>query len=140
VAGALARAGHEVVVTGSGAERGLAANVAEAAGLTDSAVLAGRTGLADLAALVAEAGLVICGDTGIGHLATAFGTPSVLLFGPTPPRLWGPPPAATQHVTLWVGDVGDPHGERPDPGLLLLREERVLAAARALIGERATHG
>jgi predicted dinucleotide-binding enzyme len=41
----------------------------------------------ELAALVAGAALVVCGDTGPGHLATAFGTPSVLLFGPTPPSV-----------------------------------------------------
>jgi ADP-heptose:LPS heptosyltransferase len=140
VARALHRAGHRVVVTGSSGERALATEVAEAAGLPDTAVLAGRTALAELAALVAGAALVVCGDTGVGHLATAFGTPSVLLFGPTPPRLWGPPPGAVQHLTLWVGDVGDPHGPEPHSGLLLLGKERVLAAARTLVGERAAHG
>jgi ADP-heptose:LPS heptosyltransferase len=103
-------------------------------------VLAGRTGLAELAALVADAALVVCGDTGVGHLATAFGTPSVLLFGPTPPKLWGPPPSATRHLTLWVGDVGDPHGQEPHSGLLLLEKERVLAAAKTLVGEKVAHG
>lgn len=140
VARELAAAGHEVVVTGTAAELALAQEVAVLAGLPDSAVLAGRTGLAELAALVAGAELVICGDTGVGHLATAFGTPSVLLFGPTPPRLWGPPRTAPQHVTLWVGDVGDPHGDEPDSGLLMLRPERVLAAATGLLREKVPHG
>jgi ADP-heptose:LPS heptosyltransferase len=139
VAGRLAAEGHRVVVTGSGAERGLAAEVAAGAGLDRDAVLAGRTGLAGLAALVAGARLVICGDTGVGHLATAFGTPSVLLFGPTPPRLWGPPRDAPQHVVLWVGDVGDPHGDRPFRGLLLLHADRVLAAARRLVRGSVAH-
>ncbi|HVW45101.1 MAG TPA: glycosyltransferase family 9 protein [Amycolatopsis sp.] len=140
VAKELSATGHDVVVTGAAAEVPLAGEVATAAGLPDSAVLAGRTGLAELAALVAAAELVVCGDTGVGHLATAFGTPSVLLFGPTPPRLWGPPASAPQHVTLWVGDVGDPHGDRPDPGLLMLRPERVLAAAAGLLREKVPHG
>lgn len=140
VARELAAAGHEVVVTGAAAELPLAREVATLAGLPGSAVLAGRTGLAELAALVAGAGLVVCGDTGVGHLATAFGTPSVLLFGPTPPRLWGPPPSASQHVALWVGDVGDPHGDEPDSGLLMLRPERVLAAATGLLREKVSHG
>ncbi|WET83193.1 glycosyltransferase family 9 protein [Amycolatopsis sp. QT-25] len=124
---------HRVVVTGNAAEVPIAREVAEAAGLPDEAMLAGDAGLAELAATVAEARLVICGDTGVGHLATAYGTPSVLLFGPTPPRLWGPPPEARQHTVLWVGDVGDPHGDDPDPGLLLLHEERVLTAAEDLL-------
>jgi ADP-heptose:LPS heptosyltransferase len=140
VARDLAAAGHRVVITGSVAERALAQEVAEPAGLPESAVLAGRTGLAELASLVASARLVVCGDTGVGHLATAFGTPSVLLFGPTPPRLWGPPRTATQHIALWVGDVGDPHGDRTDPGLLMLQPARVLAAATGLIRERVPHG
>ncbi|MFD6067359.1 glycosyltransferase family 9 protein [Amycolatopsis lurida] len=130
---------HRVVVTGNAAEAPLAREIAEAAGLPAESVLAGD-GLAELAATVAEARLVICGDTGVGHLATAYGTPSVLLFGPTPPKLWGPPPEARQHTVLWVGDVGDPHGEAPDPGLLLLREERVLAAAEGLLAAGASRG
>lgn len=140
VVGDLVAAGHRVVLTGSAGERDLARGIAERAGLGEDAVLAGRTGLAGLAALVAGASLVVCGDTGAGHLATAFGTPSVLLFGPTPPRLWGPPPSARQHVVLWTGNVGDPHGGEPDEGLLLLSEERVLAAARAALEARVPHG
>ncbi|WP_020659539.1 glycosyltransferase family 9 protein [Amycolatopsis benzoatilytica] len=140
VARDLAAAGHRVVVTGTAAEQPLANEVAEGAGLPADAVLAGETDLAGLAALVAGAALVVCGDTGVGHLATAFGTPSVLLFGPTPPRCWGPPPDAPQHVALWVGDVGDPHGAEPDAGLLLLSPGRVLAAAHAVVRKGVSHG
>jgi ADP-heptose:LPS heptosyltransferase len=128
VAGSLAARGHRVLVTGSAGERGLAASVAAMAGLRDDAVLAGRTGLADLAALVADAALVVCGDTGTGHLATAFGTPSVVLFGPTPPARWGPPEDRPRHCPLWTGRVGDPFGAEPDPGLLELTVADVLAA------------
>lgn len=107
VAQALAGEGHRVVVTGSTEERGLAASVARMAGLPESAVIAGRTPLAELAAIVAHARLVICGDTGIGHLASAYGTPSVLIFGPLPPRWWGPPPGGP-HRVLWRGAVTGP--------------------------------
>lgn len=140
VARELAAAGHQVVITGSAAEGALGRDVAVPAGLPESAVVAGRTGLAELASLVAQARLVVCGDTGVGHLATAFGTPSVLLFGPTPPRLWGPPRTATQHIALWVGDVGDPHGSHPDRGLLMIQPTRVLEAATTLLREKVTHG
>jgi ADP-heptose:LPS heptosyltransferase len=133
VANTLSATGNRVVVTGNANERGLAAAVAAMAGLPDSAILAGHTGLAELAALVAEASLIICGDTGIGHLATAFHTPSVLLFGPTPPKLWGPPPNDPRHVTLWAGDVGDPHADHPDAGLLLISEHQVITAAEHLL-------
>ncbi len=136
----LADDGHRVIVTGSAAERPLAEAVAAGAGLPPDAVYAGRTDLAGLAALVAAAALVVCGDTGVGHLATAFGTPSVLLFGPTPPWLWGPPADAPQHVVLWAGRTGDPHGDRPDPGLLALDLDRVRTAATDLLGLRVRHG
>ena len=54
--------------------------------------MAGRTDVVQLAALIARAGRVLCGDTGVAHLAPAFGIPSVVLFGPVPPSEWGPPP------------------------------------------------
>ncbi|MFI7434785.1 glycosyltransferase family 9 protein [Micromonospora haikouensis] len=111
VARELTRRGHRVIVTGSTGERDLAAKVAARAELPGSAVLAGRTGLEELAALVAHARLVVAGDTGIGHLATAYATPSVLLFGPVAPALWGPPANRPWHHALWAGPV--PTGQPP---------------------------
>lgn len=132
VAAALRQAGHRVVVTGGTAERPLATEVAARAGLPPDAVLAGRTDLLGLAALVAGARLVVCGDTGVAHLATAYRTPSVLLFGPTPPAEWGP--RSGPHTVLWRGTGrGDPHAAEPDPALLALRVPDVLEAARGLI-------
>jgi ADP-heptose:LPS heptosyltransferase len=108
----------------------LARSVARAAGLSAADVHAGRTDLAELAALVAGAALVVCGDTGVAHLATAYRTPSVLLFGPVSPARWGP--LAGPHTVLWKGDGnGDPHGAVPDPALLALTVAEVLAAATA---------
>lgn len=82
--------------------------------------------LAELLDLVATAGLVICGDTGVAHVATAYGTPSVLLFGPMPPRLWGP--RSGPHHVLWHGGTGDTFAAEPDPGLLRITVDEVLAA------------
>jgi len=126
VARVLAGQGRRVVVTGSAPERDLADMVVEGAGLRRRANLAGRTDLLGLAGLVAGAELVLSADTGIAHLATAFGTPSVTLFGPTPPGEWGPPPDRPQHVALHRGGRGDPHGERPDAALLAITVEDVL--------------
>jgi ADP-heptose:LPS heptosyltransferase len=131
VARELARGGRPVMVTGDAGERPLGERVAAGAGLPDGAVLAGRTTLGQLAALVAEADLVICGDTGMAHLATAYGTPSVVLFGPVAPRHWGPPPDRRQHVALWAGRTGDTFADRPDPGLLRITTGEVLEAATA---------
>ncbi|HEX9991327.1 MAG TPA: glycosyltransferase family 9 protein [Acidimicrobiales bacterium] len=139
VARAEAGAGRPVVVTGSAAEAPLAAEVARRAGLAPSAVLAGRTDLMGLAAAVAAADRVVCGDTGVAHLATALGRPSVVLFGPTPPSAWGPPPDRPRHRVLWAGRVGDPHAAEPDPGLLEIGIDDVLAALDRLerVGEPA---
>jgi ADP-heptose:LPS heptosyltransferase len=131
VAGELAAEGWPVRVTGSAAEAGLAAAVAGAAGLHGDAVLAGRTSLGALTSLVAGAALVICGDTGIAHLATALRTRSVLLFGPTAPERWGPLRDLDLHTVLWAGREGDPHADRTDPGLLEIGVPEVLAAALA---------
>jgi ADP-heptose:LPS heptosyltransferase len=78
--------------------------------------------------VVATASLVVCGDTGVAHLATAYATPSVVLFGPTPPAYWGPPDRPW-HRSLWTGGTGDPHGDAPDPGLLEIAVDDVVAAA-----------
>lgn len=132
VAAALRAGGERVVVTGDPGEAHLARRVVELAGLGRASDLSGRTPLPELAALVAGARLVVCGDTGVAHLATAYRTPSVLLFGPTPPGHWGPPDRAEHHV-LWAGRRGDPHGREPCPGLLeITADQAVEAAGKAL--------
>jgi ADP-heptose:LPS heptosyltransferase len=104
VARALHCDGHHVVLTGGPGERELALSVARDAGLPTDRVLAGHTDLAALAALVASARLVVSGDTGVGHLATGYRVPSVVLFGPVPPKWWGPPADRPWHRALYHGD------------------------------------
>jgi ADP-heptose:LPS heptosyltransferase len=128
VAAAEARDGRRVLVSGGPAEVELAGDVAARAGLPEGAVVAGSGGVLALARLVEAADRVVCGDTGVAHLATALRTPSVVLFGPTSPALWGPPPDRPWHRSLWAGSRGDPHGERPDPGLLAIEVDQVLDA------------
>jgi ADP-heptose:LPS heptosyltransferase len=135
VARSLSAEGLSVLITGTAPERPLAHQVAAAAGLRPEAVAAGRTSLTELAALVASAALVISNDTGMGHLAVAFGIPSVTLFGPVSPKLWGPPPGAGRHIALWRGTgdrPGNPHDEVIDGRLLRIGVDDVLAAVEAL--------
>jgi ADP-heptose:LPS heptosyltransferase len=122
--------GRPVIVTGGPDEVALARAVAGDL-VAPEAVLAGRTDVLDLAALVAAADRVVCGDTGVAHLATALGRPSVVLFGPTPPAEWGPP-GTSRHLALWSGRRGDPLADEPDEGLLALSVEDVVAALRQL--------
>lgn len=119
--------GRRVVITGGSDEIDLAKAVAQDAGLGGEDVVAGRTDLADLADLVAMAGRVVCGDTGVAHLASAFATPSVVLFGPTDPAAWGPP-ATGPHTVLWDGAIGDPHATTTDDGLLRITVDAVTVA------------
>jgi ADP-heptose:LPS heptosyltransferase len=130
VARALAAAGHRVVVSGSAAERPLAARVAARAGLPGTAVVAGRTDVGDMAALIGHARLVVSGDTGAAHLATAYGIPSVVLFAGMSPARWGPPPDRPWHVALWkAGLATAPYVEgRPHPALDAITAGDVLAA------------
>jgi ADP-heptose:LPS heptosyltransferase len=137
VARHLAAAGHDVRITGGPAEVPLAGEVAALAGLPDDAVLAGRTTSLELAAVVAAARVVVSGDTGVGHLATAYRRPSVVLFGPVAPALWGPPPRP-QHVALWHGEVhgdggGDPWGTTLDPALASITVAEVIDALDRLL-------
>jgi ADP-heptose:LPS heptosyltransferase len=133
VARHLHRQGHPVVVTGSVGEADLVGSICTAAGLPSSADRAGRTELSQLAALVSDAALVISNDTGTAHLASAYATPSVVLFGPTSPALWGPPDDE-RHVALWAGDqAGDPHDDALDPALARIQPAEVMAAAEGLL-------
>ncbi len=122
--------GRGVFVTGGPGEEELALALAEGAGLPAANVLTGGD-LLDLAATVAAAARVACGDTGVAHLATALGRPSVVLFGPVSPAHWGPPPGRP-HIALWAGRTADPHARRPDPGLLEIGVADVVQALERL--------
>ena len=126
VARALAADGRRVVVTGGPAERGLTR-------LVPGEDRGGDTDLAGLVDLVAGADLLVSGDTGVAHLATAFGVPSVTLFGPVGPEQWGPP-SGGPHVTLTVPQVrrGDRFADDPDPALLAVGVDDVLGAVARL--------
>jgi ADP-heptose:LPS heptosyltransferase len=125
VARACAARGERVLLTGNARERPLALEIALRAGLPPAAAVAGETTLIELAALVAAARRVICGDTGLAHLASAYGIPSVVLFGPTAPQTWGPPQRA-RHRVLWAGQCGDPHAKEPHAGLLAITTAQVI--------------
>jgi ADP-heptose:LPS heptosyltransferase len=126
-----------VVVTGSSSERPLTRYVAEgASGATD---LGGRTGLAELAGVLAGAAAVMAANTGPAHLAAAVGTPVVSLFAPTvPAKRWAPYGVP---VAL-LGDQDAPcRGTRatrcPVPGhpcLASVTPGEVAAAAESLAG------
>ena len=129
VARALALDGEHVVITGGAEDRERALAVAAAASLPEESVLAGRADLAAFAALIAAARSVVTVDTGAAHLASAYGIPSVVMFGPALPEEWAPP-AAGPHVVLTDARVrrGDVFAADPDPALLAVQPADVLEA------------
>jgi lipopolysaccharide heptosyltransferase I len=52
--------------------------------------LVGKLSLAQSMAVIDESALVLAGDTGAGHLAAAYETPVVSVFGPTDPAIFRP--------------------------------------------------
>jgi ADP-heptose:LPS heptosyltransferase len=89
--------------------------------------LTGNTSLMALPALVKRAGWVISNDSGPMHLAAALGVPTLGIFGPTDPRLFGPYPltAPTNHVV-----------QAPVGSLKLLSAREVYARFKRLDGTR----
>lgn len=132
VARQLAHGGHRVVFTGSAGERDRALEVARLAGLGVDSVLAGEIDLAEFAAVIEDATVVVSADTGAAHLASAYARPSVVLFGPAAPEHWGPPPGP--HIVLTDARVrrGDAFAPTPDPAILAVGVDDVLEAVDRL--------
>lgn len=88
-------AGHRAVLIGSPGERELGGIIAgQCAGkLQDQSPvlnLAGRTSMAEMIAVLAQAGLVVGNDSGPLHVAVALSRPVVGIYGPTDPEFVGP--------------------------------------------------
>lgn len=97
VADALQQRGLHVFLTGSEGERELVAAV-RAHMRTTALDMCGRTRLGALAAVIADAHLVVCNDTGVSHLAAALRTPSVVVVTGSDPTRWAPADRARHRV------------------------------------------
>ena len=76
-------------------------------------------------AAVAESHLHLAGDTGTGHIAAAYGTPVVSVFGPTPPERYRPWSARARVLRDDSKSV-----EAVSPDLILAEALSVLEEAR----------
>ena len=66
----------------------------------------GKLSWPQLAALIGKARVFVGPDTSVTHLAAATGCPTIALYGPTDPRLWGPwPRGGLQPMWDAAGDV-----------------------------------
>lgn len=150
VAGHLDARGLRVLVNGSPGEVELCRQIAGRSGAGERiAVLAEHGGtLGSLKALVRDASLLVTNDTGPRHIAVAFGTPVVALFGPTDPR-WTtvpacPLPDGSPSEVVLVADADLPPGvisndvpercrvERIGTGAVIDAADRLLAAGAGL--------
>jgi heptosyltransferase-2 len=95
----IARHGQPVLLLGSGKEAVLCEGIAAAAG-AGCRTLAGSTTLDDAMALIASARGMVSNDSGLMHVAAAFGVPQVAVFGSTSPE--HTPPLNPRARVLWL--------------------------------------
>jgi heptosyltransferase-2/heptosyltransferase-3 len=99
IARRLADAGVRVLVTGGPDETELTRTVA-AVPSGNVVDVGGQTSFATLAALLYRADIALGPDSGPLHLAVAAGTPTVHLYGPADPALFGPWGDPARHIVI----------------------------------------
>ena len=87
-----------IILTGSGSERPMLEEIA--AGITPPPMIISEMSVGQLAALLKRAELVLGVDNGPLHLAVSQGTPTIHIFGPTDPRIFGPWGMPEQHIVI----------------------------------------
>ncbi len=133
-----------IILTGSENERPMLEEIAR--NMQSPAVLVTDATIGQLAALQAKALLVLSVDSGPLHLAVSQGTPTLQLFGPTDPRIFGPWGKNERHIVLAsthrcpscpnipCGRLDFPPQEVADhPCVRLITEQQVLSAVDRLI-------
>lgn len=93
--------GQPMLLLGSGKEAALCESIAAAAPGA-CRVLAGQTSLLDAMALIGAARGMVSNDSGLMHVAAAFGLPQVAVFGSTSPE--HTPPLNPRARVLWLKD------------------------------------
>ncbi len=124
-------------------EDDLVSAVKAASGEADPIAYNGSLG--QLMALLRNATCIVGGDTGPLHLAAAFGTPVVGIFGPTDPARNGPYRRGGRPVNVSRPDIvlRSPHalttykrGDQPAPSILEIDVDTVFNAVRQLVEVR----
>ncbi len=130
VARRLAERDYGVVINSGPGEEILAGEVNAASG---NIALTPSPALKELIALTRRASLVIAGDTGPLHLASALGRPVVGIFGPTDPARNGP--FGGNFRVLRHPESKRDHSRRAEPeaGLLTISPDEVWNAAMELL-------
>lgn len=130
--------GLPIVITGSGEERELSAAMRQRmrAPAVDAAA---PISFGALAALIADARLLVANDTGASHLASALRVPSVIVFGNSDPARWAPLDTELHRVVLAHDDRGTPENVVAQANELLRPEPIELESANLRPAARAGH-
>jgi heptosyltransferase II len=91
---------HPVVLLGSAKEAELCAEISQIAGEGKCLDLAGKTSLEHAFALIAGARAMVSNDSGLMHVAAAFGVPQVAVFGSSSPL--HTPPLNDKAQVVWL--------------------------------------
>jgi len=87
-----------IILTGSQHERPMLEEISS--GMTSPPLLLTSTTVGQLAALLQRSVLVLGVDNGPLHLAVAQNTPTISIFGPTDPRIFGPWGDTQRHIVI----------------------------------------
>lgn len=124
--------GYGVVVNAGPSEEPLADEVVAK---SNGAAIALRCSIAELIAVTRRAALVIGGDTGPLHLASALARPVVGIFGPTDPARNGPFGGCFRVLRHPESRRDHTRHAAPEAGLLTIAPNDVLSAATELLRE-----
>jgi heptosyltransferase II len=128
-----------IVIAGGAEDDALAAEIV--AVVPNAVNAAGKLSLLASAELIGRAAVVVTNDSAPQHLASAMGTPTVSIFGPTVPD-FGFGPLAPRSIVLGKADLAcrpcDRHGPQKCPlghhnCMRTLGVEQVVAATRSLL-------
>jgi len=130
--------GWSIVVVGSKEEREAVDHAFENVG-ENWINLAGKTGVAELLSVVRGASLLIGNDSGVSHISSAMGIPTVSIFGSTSPS-WTVP-IGPYSLCIYRGIPCSPCFERRCPKgepvcLTQIGVDEVLKASTALLDEK----
>jgi heptosyltransferase I len=132
VASRFHQAGYKILVNTGPGELSIAREIVSLSGDTATAM---RLTIAELIAVTRRASLVIAGDTGPLHLASALDKPVVGIFGPTDPARNGPFWGSFKVLRHPESRRDHARHAAPEAGLLTITPEAVLDAAMELLKE-----
>ena len=141
IADALHERGTRVLLTGGPGEAALVEQIA-AQMQQAPATLVGTASVGQLAAVYQHCAVVLGVDSGPLHLATSVGTPTVVVFGPSDLRRYGPWGDETRHHVLrsglWCSPCNNleccPRGTAPSECMTLISTAQVLRMVQRFEG------